>query len=174
MIRGNKATRDKAIPFVATFLGGGTGYGSSFLSFPNLLPSGRTVAIPMARPEKADIVEAYLFMQLTAPSNRALKVRIGIGTFTSGVVPEIAYSEEYLNQQHKLITGRDDPLEAAASGTLYVDADLTRALHRRGDAEFNSDSFVLLVSYDVLPDPALGYSLEKFKLACTGQMGLAT
>lgn len=175
MILGDKATRAKAIPFVSNSLGGGTTYGFSFMSAPTLLPSGRTVAILMSRPEKGDVVEAYLFMQLTSPSNRPVEVRIGIGTFASGVVPDIVYSEEYLNQQHKLITGMDTSAKAAsAGGTLFIEADLTRALHPRGHTEFCSDAFVLLVTFDNLPDFNLGYALEKFKLACTAQMGLAT
>lgn len=113
-------------------------------------------------------------MEMTAPSNRALKVRLGIGTFDSGVIPDVVYSEAYLAQQHKTITGRDDPFTAAANGTLFIDADLTRSLHKAGDAEFNSDAFVLLVSFDVIPSASLGYSLDKFKLSCTAQMGLAT
>lgn len=173
MSKGDKATRSKAIPFISNFLGSAATYGSGLLANPTLLSGDlRTVAIPMTRPEKCDIIEAYLFMQMTAPSNSALKVRLGIGTFSSGVVPDTEYSEAYLDAQHRKITGSDTPLTVAANGTLYIDADLTRNLHVEGDAEFNSDAFVLLVTFYKNPDPNLGYSLDEFKLSCTGQMGL--
>lgn len=172
MSKGDKALRSKSIPFISNFIGNTSTYGEGILSNPTLLAGDlRTVAIPMTRPEKCDIIEAYLFMQMTAPSDSELNVRIGIGTFSSGVIPDTEYSEAYLDQQHRKITGSDSPLNVAANGTLYIDADLTRSLHVEGDAEFNSDAFVLLVTFYKNPDPNNGYSLDEFKLSCTAQMG---
>lgn len=178
---GNKALRDYAIPFISNFIDGGSTWGSGMLSVPTLLTSHPYIAaMPMSRPEKGDIVEAYLYMEMTAPSNQALNVRLAIGTFDSGVIPDLVYSESYIADQHRAIAGTDDPFTIAANGTLIIDADLTRNLHKAGDAEFNSDAFVLLVIFNSdaipisAPDPNLGYSLDKFKLSCTAQMGFGT
>lgn len=57
MSKGDKATRTKAIPFLANFMGGGTTYGEGLLSFPDYtVLESPTIAIPMTRPEKGDIV----------------------------------------------------------------------------------------------------------------------
>jgi hypothetical protein len=140
-------------------------------------------AVPMTTPEKADITEAYLYMEMTAPSDKPLKVRLAIGRFTelSGgilrIIPETSYSETFINEQHRKIAGTEDPFEVAANGTLFIDADLTRNLLKRGETGFSEDAFVLLVVFDTatdVPDNNDGYSLDKFKLSCTAQMGLGT
>ena len=129
----------------------------------------------MTQPEKGDIVEAYLFMEMAAPSNMGLSVRLGIGYFTANnVIPETSYSDAYIAEQHRKITGTDAPFTVAASGTLIIDADLTKAIPHNGDSTFLSDGFVLLVTFQELPAVANGYNLNKFKLNCSAQIGLGT
>lgn len=148
-----------------------------------LTSSPYIAAVPMTTPEKADVIEAYLYMEMTAPSDKPLKVRLGIGQFTelSGgilrIIPETSYSAAYLEQQHRKIAGTEDPFEIAANGTLIIDADLSRNLLKRGETGFSEDAFVLLVIFESAtdaPDTNDGYSLDKFKLSCTAQMGLGT
>lgn len=182
MIKGNKATRDFAIPFVSNYIEATdlSRYGSGALAGPEFIDAPyKTAVIPMTQPEKADIVEAYLFMEMTAPSDIPLGVKIGIGTFadiTAGplILPNLVYSNGYINEMHRRITGQDESLSVAANGTLTVDVDLTRVIPKRGDPTYLSDGFVLLVTFDVIPLLANGYSLDKFKLSCTAQMGFGT
>lgn len=184
MRTGNKATRDKAIPFISNPLSINATSGYGMLTAPqNLTTAPFIAAVPMTTPEKADIVEAYLYMEMTAPSDKPLKVRLAIGRFTelSGgvlrIIPETSYLEAYIDQEHRKIAGTDAPFEVAANGTLIIDADLTRNLLKRGDTGFSEDAFVLLVVFDSTtdaPDNNDGYSLDKFKLSCTAQMGLGT
>lgn len=182
MIKGNKALRDFAIPFVsnyveATSLGL---YGSSALGAPeNITSVSKTVAVPMTQPEKGDIVEAYLFMEMTAPSDKALGVRVGIGTFADVatgplIVPTTEYSPTYINEMHRRIAGQEASFTVAANGTLVVEADLSRVIKKRGESGYLSDAFVLIITFDSIPSSANGYSLDKFKLACTAQIGLGT
>lgn len=186
MRTGNKAIRDKAIPFISNFVDFPSGvltYGSDLLAYPDVFTGPQSpysvIAVPMTRPDKADIVEAYLYMEMTAPSDKALEIKLGIGTFTTVagdliVVPEVIYSKSYIETQHRKISGTDSPYSIAANGTLIIDADLTRNLHKRGEADFLGDALCLLVSFPSLPSGDLGYSLDKFKLSCTAQMGLGT
>lgn len=179
MRSGNKALRDHAQPFISEFVEfSSTSYGGYILTVPEYLDiAGTTVAVPMTQPEKGDIVEAYLFMEMTAPSDKALNVRLGIGTFAGGnnsIVPTTAYTEEYIAKQHRKITGTDSKFNVAANGTLTIDADLTRSIPHRGDTDFLSDAFVLLITFDSLPSSANGYLLDKFKLNCSAQIGLGT
>lgn len=179
MIQGNKALRDHAQPFISEFIESSSlSYGGSMLDNPEYLDTGyKTVAVPMTQPEKGDVVEAYLFMELAAPSDQALSIRLGIGTFAGSaneIIPTTVYSESDLDKFHRRITGTDSPFTVAAGGTLTIDADLTRSIPKRGDADFVSDGFVLLVTFAALPLVANGYNLNKFKLSCTAQIGLGT
>lgn len=179
MIIGNKALRDHAQPFISEFIESSSlSYGGSLLDNPEYLDTGGlTVAVPMTQPEKGDITEAYLFMEMVAPSNYPLDVFVGIGYYAGGaneIVPQTSYTNAYLLEQHVKATGHTDPLHAAAGATLLVEADFSRSIPRRGDSDFVSDGFVLLVTFLKLPEVAFGYELSKFKLSCTAQMGLGT
>lgn len=182
MIKGNRALRDYAIPFVSNFIEATDSglWGSSALAVPqNITSTSRTAAVPMTQPDKGDVVEAYLFMEMTAPSNKALGVRLGIGTFLNTaegplITPTTNYTESYIASMHRRITGQDASLSVSANSTLIVDADLSRVLPKRGDASYLSDGFVLIITFDSLPSTDNGYSLDKFKLSCTAQMGLGT
>lgn len=181
MSLGNKSLRDHAIPFVSNPVEiTGDDYGYYRFTTPEFMTDGNfTVAIPMTRPEKGDVVEAYLFMELVAPSDKSLEIYLGIGTFTTvdaelSMIPETSYTDGYIKDQHRNITGLEDPLSVAANGTLFVDADLTRALDHRGDATFLPDAFCLLITFVDKPSSENGYSVDKFKLQCTAQMGFGT
>lgn len=176
MSKGNKATRDKAVPFIAEpFLANGalvfTAYDSlDSLSVPTLA-TNLTKVIPLCRPQKGDVVEAHLFMRMIAPSNRGLSVKIGIGTMTSET-PQLTYSSTDIDLKHRALTGSADPLTCSANGTLVVEANLTKLIPKRGDSDFYQEAFCLLVTFDVLPDVNLGYDLDKFFVAGSAQMGV--
>lgn len=180
MRTGNKAVRDTAIPFISEYLDISPFppiYGEdSLLSPTSITSTSQTAAVPMTRPAKGDIVEAYLYMEMTAPSDQPLKIYLGIGTFATpgSLIPNTVYSEPDIIAMHRKITGSDSPLQVAANGTLFVDADLTRSIPKVGETGYDPDAFVLLVSFRDLPNFALGYGLEKFKLSCSAQMGLST
>ncbi len=180
MRTGNKALRDYSIPFVSEFVESSSFlYGGSILSAPEFVTNtNKVVAIPMTQPEKGQMTEAYLFMEMVAPSDKALDIYLGIGTFTTvggilSVVPELEAIGD-IGAMHRKITGSSDPFHVAANGTLTIDADLTRSLYDRNDAQFNSDAFCLLVKFLSLPTVSLGYKLKKFKLSCSAQIGLGT
>lgn len=179
MSLGNKALRDQAIPFVSSSLVfGSTDYGDVVLDGPEYLTAPQTtVALVMTRPEKGDVVEAYLFMELVAPSDKALGIKLGIGRFAGGnnsIIPNTSYTPGQITEMHKRITGSESSLTVAAGGTLTVDADITRLLDRPGDTNFLSDAFVLLITFDSIPLIANGYKVSKFKLQGTAQIGLGT
>lgn len=172
---GDKALRNKAVPFLAEpIVTGGvfftTDYDGIDLLRSPTSTSRLTKTIPLARPVKGDIVEAYLFMRMIAPSNKPLNVRIGIGTMTSHT-PTIAYTEAEVADKHFKITATSAPFNVAANGTLVVEANLLSQLPRRGDSNFYQEAFALIVTFDSLPDTANGYSLSKFFVSCSAQMG---
>lgn len=172
----NKATRNRAVPFLAEplLVGGSlvfTIYDSlDSLSVPQLT-TPLTKIVPLSRPQKGDVVEAYLFMRMIAPSDKPLNVRIGIGEMTSDL-PTVSYSEAYIQRQHEALTGNTAPFNVAANGTLVVEANLLPMIPKRGDAGFYQEAFALIVTFDSLPSTENGYELDKFFVACSTQIGV--
>lgn len=173
MSKSNKATRDKAIPFLFTpYEAGGADadyWGYTLLGNPTLTEK-RTKTIPLSQPAKGDIVEAFLFMRMIAPSDKRLAVYIGIGEMTSEV-PTIEYSDSYIRKSHEAITGTSEPFTAVANGTLVIEANLLPHLPKRGEAGYWEHGFALLVTFDLIPDASLSYKLDKFICAGSIQMG---
>lgn len=174
MSKGNKATRNKALPFEFLALEGLTNsdnYGYFHITSPQT--TGNTVkAVPLTRPEKGDLIEAYLFMKMTAPSDRALEVRLAIGTLDDTATPETIYSDAYMEREHRRITGRDTPFSASANNELFIDANMLPGIPKRGDAEFSSDLVVLLVEFNEGVSTANSYALNEFKFNGSVQIGL--
>lgn len=180
---GNRSLRNQAIPFSSQYFINegytvGTGFTNGYSSLLDpTLGTGLTRSIRMTRPENGDLIEAYLFMQMTAPSDIALGVKIGIGTFVESggvatIEPNTTYSQAYIDSQHTSLTGLDTAFTAAASAVLTIEVNLMPNIPKRGSSGFLSDAFVLLVTFDALPDIANGYSLDRFMVNCSSQQGL--
>lgn len=163
MIDGDKRTRNLAIPFqsfpfeLEPHAPPGVATDQLQLLIDPTLTTDNTKTIQMSRPEKGDLVEMYLFMQMTAEAAATLNVRIGILN---------------TNGDHVAISGADTPYTVAAGGQLTIEADLFRLIPPRGDVNFFSDYFTLLVYFPTIPNPASGYSLDKFLMHGSAQIAL--
>lgn len=172
---GDKATRGKAVPFIAEPIVTGSNFfftdydGIDLLRSPTITTK-LTKTVPLARPVKGDIVEAYLFIRMIAPSDKALNVRIGIGDMTTHV-PTIDYTEAQIAEKHYRLTQTNAKFNVVANGALVIEANLLIDLPKRGDANFYQEAFALIVTFDSLPDVANGYELDKFFVSCSAQMG---
>lgn len=167
---GDKAVRPKAVPFIAEpIVVSSSDYGIGQLRSPTS-NTNLTKTVPLCRPVKGDVVEAYLFMRMIAPSDKALNIRIGIGDMTSHI-PTFVYSDVEITRRHLKLTGQTAVFNVAANGTLVIEANLLIDLPKRGDANFYQEAFALLVTFDSLPDTANGYELDKFFSSCSAQMG---
>ena len=175
MSQGDKALRVKAVPFTANPYANPSVPTADYASLTNLsnptLTTRLTKTIPLSRPQKGDIVEAFLFMRMIAPSDKALNVRIGIGTMTSHQ-PTVSYDEGFVAREHLKLTGQSTPFNVAANGTLVIEVNLLPSLFKRGDSGFYQEGFALIVTFDSLPAVANGYLLSKFSVNCTAQIGL--
>lgn len=179
MPQGDKATRNTAIPFQchpfeiephappATTLDG-----LELIRYPED-PTDQGKVIRMTLPEKGDITECYLFMQMIAPSDKALNVRIAIGRFVgSTITPDTSFDYNYVQNEHTIIRGSESAYNVAANGTLTVEANLIKRIPRNGESGYNKDGFVLIVWFDSVPDSINGYELLKFSVYGSCQIGL--
>lgn len=170
MIVGDKSTRNKAIPFEAlpfdeTDL---NLFRSEFVSVAQVVP------IRLTRPYQAEIVEAYLSMQLKAANAAGFSVRLLIGRFSDDdYTASSTYTEEEISNGHRKLTGSTTPIVVAAGGTLFIDnLSLLQALPEPGHADYDEDAFVIVFVFNAAPTTTTGWNLDTFRATGAGQMGL--
>jgi len=171
--RGQNSDQDISSPFSSNYYG----------DLRNLVPSSYSGAgtiaatnpIRVLQPQYGDIIEANLNLKFrTANAEGARKFRIAIGYFASRYTAETSYDDDYIERQHRLITGRDTAYDIAAASTFNIQRlNLYPAMYHRGDTYFKDDAFVVLLCFDQAPSKGTGYTFTKFEVDCTMQMGLA-
>lgn len=170
MIIGDKATREKAIPFE------GLPFDESDLNLfrSDFVSVAQVVPIRVTRPYQAQIVEAYLSMQLHAANSTGFSVRILIGRFSDDNYTTVtSYTETEIADGHKKLTGSTSAIAVAAGGTLFIDnMSLLPALHEPGDADYDDDAFVIVFVFNAAPTTTTGWNLDAFRVTGSGQMGL--
>lgn len=171
--RGQQSDVDISLPFSASYVGDissmiPTSYnGDTAISTVN--------AIRVLQPQYGDIIEANLNLRFTlASAEGARQFRVAIGKFSSTYTAETSYTEAYIAESHRKITGRDSPYAIAPAGTMRVQRlNLYPGMYHRGETEFRDDAFVVLLCFDTAPSKGSGYTFTKFDIDCTMQMGLA-
>lgn len=171
--RGQQSDEDISLPFSGTYTGDlspmiPTSYnGDSAISAVN--------AIRVLQPQYGDIIEANLNLKFSlASAESAREFRIAIGYFSGLYTAQTSYSEDYIDQSHRKITGRDSPYTIAAAGSFNIQRlNLYPAMYHDGDSEYRDDAFVVLLCFDQAPSKGSGYTFTKFEIDCTMQMGLA-
>lgn len=171
--RGQQSDQDISLPYSASYVGDlssmiPTSYnGDTSISTIN--------AIRVLQPQYGDIIEANLNLNFTmASAEGARQFRIAIGKFSSAYTAETSYTEAYITESHRKITGRDSPYAIAPAGTMRVQRlNLYPGMYHRGDTEFRDDAFVVLLCFDTAPSKGSGYTFTKFEVDCTMQMGLS-
>lgn len=170
MIIGDKATRGKAIPFE------GLPFDETDLNLfrSDFLSVSQVVPIRVTQPFQAEVVEAYLSMQLHAANSTGFSVRILIGRFSDDdYTASSTYTEEEISAGHKKLTGDTAALSVAAGGTLFIDnMSLLQALPQPGDADYDDDAFVIVFVFNAAPTTTTGWNLDAFRVTGSGQMGL--
>jgi hypothetical protein len=169
-MQGDKATRNKAIPFEALAFDEAdlNLFRSDFVSVAQVVP------IRVTKPYQAELVEAYLSIQLHAANSTGFSVRVLIGRF-SGVdyAADSVYTEAEIAAGHRKLTGVDTPIAVAAGGTLFIDnLSLLQALPQPGDATYDADAFVIVFVFNAAPTTTTGWNLDAFRVTGSGQMGL--
>lgn len=178
MILGNKALRDRAIPFEslpvddAAFIVS-LNEGNFFLA-PAFEVESRIFPIVLSRPEAGQIVELRLSFRLLAAAAAGFSLKLAIGTLD----PDTLYwdqseDQRAINLSHRNITGQDAAFTVAAAGELFVDdLDLLKAAPQPGDANFNSDAYCLLLAFETIPATTTGWEMREFRAHGSSQQGL--
>lgn len=171
--RGQQSDEDISLPFSGTYVGDldkmiPTSYnGDTAISTVN--------AIRVLQPQYGDIIEANLNLRFKlATAEGARQFRVAVGYFSGVYTAETLYTEAYIEESHRKITGRDTPYAIAPASTFSVQRlNLYPSMYHRGDDEFRDDAFVVLLCFDTAPSKGTGYTFTKFDIDCTMQMGLA-
>lgn len=173
MSESDKATRTTAVPFVANPYTVNLGLPSDdaiqlvdFLG--NISTTTALRIMRLAKPERGNLISAYLNLFMTAGS--ALTAKVAIGRFDTDAVTPITPTQAEIDAGHKALTGTTTPF-TASGGTLIIDGlNLMPKMPKKGDATYNDDGFVLIVQFS--RDITSSDPVRRFEVACSAQMGL--
>ncbi len=169
----DKKTRQSAIPFIASsFYQAGYTTDSDAIATTDTSAvdsSGLIVPIRCATPRYANLVEAYLNLILEVDSSLSLK--IAIGKFDADeITPILSYSQEYIDQIHKKLTGQEDAL-ISSGGSLFVDGlNILPSIPKRGEEGFVEDGFIIILQFDRARTSSDHVRL--FEVPCSALFGL--
>lgn len=155
MSESNLKLREKAVPFIAWHQLKSSALTSTF----------RLYTCPLI--SRANLIEAYL--TLFSPVDSAVSVQVAIGEFqASGVEPVLSYSDAYIAESHKKITGLSSPI-ASSGGMLMIDG--ANLLHEAN--KFSEHGFVLMLKFSRALGTQEGFLIdEKLMVNCSAEMGL--
>lgn len=147
----DKRTRQRSIPFRPmwfdsssignTFISGGQISGDLSVLQTGIGAGGQ---IRYCRPEKGELTEAYLTMNAVAPVQSPTELRFYIGSFQADGITPATPSAARIAEHHKILTGRNSPYFYGSQANIFIAGlNLMRLIPQRGDAEFNSDAFII-------------------------------
>ena len=182
---GDNARRGRAVPYVANVWGASTAltsfqyYDLRKFEVPATYgaPEQQSV-IRILQPEYGELIACAFFLTLTFATAQANGIKIAVGDFQGGASPTYepvtSYSSANIDTQWQKINGSTASLAGAGGATVTVDGiNLLPLLRKRGDTNFVSDAFVLIVAFDKAPAVTSGWNLARFRVEATAQMGLA-
>jgi hypothetical protein len=164
---GNRAVRSIALPFISL----PWGFTRTYTQSSDIAGAGQQYTdvaswqniqkvIRMNRPKFGDMTEAYLNMKLRASNAEAspLTFKVAIGTFVKDglgnptLVATASYSSAYVDASHLLLTGTANPFSVSPGQTIEIkDLPIVGQIPKRGNAEFQEDGWVLVISWNRAP-----------------------
>lgn len=169
----DKATRETAVPFVANPYCYNIGLPNEdaiqYVSFTGAIDTTPALRVMrLARPDRGNLIQAYLNLFMTAGS--ALTAKVAIGRFdTDGVTP-ITPTDAEIAASHLKLTGTNTPF-TASGGSLIIDGlNLLSQIPKKGETNFNADGFVVIVQFS--RDITSSDPVRRFEVSCSMQMGL--
>lgn len=174
VIATDKATRETAVPFVATPYGVniGTPYQDDAAQIIDF--TGAVYATPalrvmrLAKPERGNLIQAYLNLFLNV--NTSITAKVAIGRFdTDGITP-VTPTQAEIDAGHLRLTGTTTAI-ASSGGLLAIDGlNLLSLIPKKGETNYNADGFILIIQYS--RDLTTADLIRRFEVSCSMQMGL--
>lgn len=173
MSESDKATRRTAVPFVATpyavNLGIPTDDAIQNVDFLGTISDTTPLRVMrLCKPERGDLIQAYLNLFMTAGS--ALTAKVAIGRFDTDGVNVVTPTQAEIDAGHLALTGTSTPF-TSSGGALIIDGlNLVKKIPKLGETNYNKDGFVLIVQFSrtiTSADP-----VRRFEVACSVNMGL--
>lgn len=173
MSESDKGTRKTAVPFVATPYGYNLGLPSEdaiqlvdFLG--NISTTTALRVMRLCKPERGDLIQAYMNLFMTAGS--ALTAKVAIGRFDTDGINVVAPTQAEIDAGHLALTGTATPF-TASGGSLIIDGlNLVKLIPKLGQTNYNKDGFVVIVQFS--RDITSSDPVRRFEVSCSVQMGL--
>lgn len=174
MSQNDKATRETAIPFVATPFGTNVGMPNSedaVVIVDQYGVTNPTIAlrvIRLTKPERGNMIQAYLNLFMTV--SPSITAKVAIGRFDTDGITAITPLQAEIDAGHLLLTGTSSAF-ASSGGSLIIDGlNLLPFIPKKGETNYNADGIVLIVQFS--RDLTSSDRLNRFEVSCSMQMGL--
>lgn len=165
----DKKTRDSAIPFEATPFTTSAIGDNGTMDAGKLISSDTLVVIRMCKPDRGDLIEAHLNLQMTV--NSALNVKVAIGRFASdGFNAVSSYTQAEIDASHQRITGSSAAIASSGNLLLVDGVNIFPEIPNADDANYSRDGFVLLLQFSRARTS--NDILRRFNVMASAQMGL--
>lgn len=177
MIVGDKATRNKSIPFEALPMENGSAItalnAGNFYLAPAFTTQSPIFPIVLSRPYAGDLTELRLTLRLYAASASGFSFKLAIGKLSSTYYWDADITQVDIDRMHQQITGKSTSFSAGAGGNVFLDdIDLLRGVYERGESGFNADAVCLLLCFDSIPAVTSGWRMQEFRVHGSSQQGL--
>lgn len=169
----DKGTRKTAVPFVATPYGYNIGLPSEdalqIVEFTGVIDTTPALRVMrLCKPERGDLIQAYMNLFMTADS--ALTAKVAIGRFDTDGINVVTPTQAEIDAGHLALTGTTTPF-TASGGSLIIDGlNLVKLIPKLGQTNYNKDGFVVIVQFS--RDITSSDPVRRFEVSCSVQMGL--
>lgn len=169
----DKGTRLTAVPFVATPYGVNLGIPTDdaiqLVDFLGTISTTTALRVMrLCKPERGNLVQAYLNLFMTAGS--ALTAKVAIGRFDTDGINVVTPTQAEIDAGHLALTGTTTPF-TASGGSLIIDGlNILSLIPKLGQTNYNPDGFVLIVQFS--RDITSSDPVRRFEVACSVNMGL--
>lgn len=173
VIASDKTTRETAVPFVANPFCVNLGIPSNDAIqltdfFGTISTTTALRVMRMSKPDRGNLIQAYMNLFMTAGS--ALTAKVAIGRFDTDGVTAVTPTQAEIDASHLKLTGTNTPF-TASGGVLIIDGlNLLSQIPKKGETNFNADGFVVIVQFS--RDITSSDPVRRFEISCSMQMGL--
>lgn len=175
MSQTDKGTRTTAIPFSAMSYGVNLGIPNDEDTVqPINWTDGTSIAanalrvMRLARPDRGNLIQAYLNLYMRVGSS--LTAKVAIGRFASDGITVVTPNQYEIDAGHLALTGTSTPFSSSGSNLIIDGLNLLKLIPKKGDANYNADGFVLIVQFS--RNLTTSDFPTRFEVSCSMQMGL--
>jgi hypothetical protein len=172
-IQSDKTTRKTSVPFVATPFANqfGTPYMTDYIRIQETVYDALInplYVMRLSKPERGNLMQAYLNLIMTVSSS--VTVKVGIGRFDTDGLTVITPTQAEIDASHLLLNKTISPIASSGTSLIIDGLNMISQIPQKGETNYNADGIVLILQFS----RSLVYTekVVRCELSCAMEMGL--